>query len=29
LTGEITAPRAKDFTLEMKYGETRVWKLEP
>ena len=27
LTGEVTAPDAKEFTLEMKYGETRVWKL--
>ncbi len=27
LTGELTTPKAKEFTLAMKYGETRVWKL--
>jgi len=29
LTDEVTASDATEFTLEMRYGETRVWKLEP
>jgi hypothetical protein len=29
LTGELTAKDAREFTLEMEYGETRVWQLAP
>ena len=27
LTGEVNTLNAKEFTLQMKYGETRIWKL--
>ena len=28
LTGETTAKSTSQFEIDMKYGETRVWKLE-